>query len=79
MPGCEKQRISANNFGWHLELDKRYVCSVLDKSGMRQARSAVTPESKEAMATAENAEKKFISVTRTVIETIAHWLDGVSV
>ena len=44
----------------HLELDERYVRSVLDKSGMGQANSAVTPGSKEAMTTTGSAGKNFL-------------------
>ena len=40
--------------------DKRYGRPVLDKSGMGQEKSAVTPGGKEAMSTAENAEKKVL-------------------
>ena len=39
--------------GRHLELDERYVRSVVDRSGMGQAESAGERGSKEAMATAE--------------------------
>ena len=31
-----KRTSSVDNVGWHLELDERYVRSVLDKSGMEQ-------------------------------------------
>ena len=55
-----KRQMSVDSFGWHLELDERYGRSVLDKSGMGQEKSAVTPGSKEATATAENAEKKVL-------------------
>ena len=55
--------------GWHLELDERYVRSVLDKSGMGQANSAVTPGSKDAVTTTGSAGKS--SWTRKAIETIA--------
>ena len=48
------------NFGWHLALYERYVRCVLDRSGMRQAKSTLTPRSKEAMVTPEHAKKKFL-------------------
>ena len=43
-----------------LSFDERYGRSELDKCGMGQEKSAVTPGSKEAMSTAENAEKKVV-------------------
>ena len=52
-----KRSIPVDNFGRHRELDERYARSVLDKSGMGQAKPAVTPRSKKAMATAGDAEK----------------------
>ena len=35
-----KRRVSVVNFGCHLEFDERHVRSVLDRSGMGQAKSA---------------------------------------
>ena len=40
--------ISVDNFGWHLELYDRYVRSVLEKSGMSQAKAMVAPGKNEA-------------------------------
>ena len=38
-----KRTSSVDHVEWHLELDERYVRSVLDKSGMAYAESVVTP------------------------------------
>ena len=48
-----KRRVPVVNFGLHFDLDERYVRSVVDRSGMGQAKSAGELGSKEAMATAE--------------------------
>ena len=64
VPGYErrehflKRTISENSCGWRFGLNERDVRCVLDKSDVGQAKSAVTPGSKEAMSTAEHAEKK---------------------
>ena len=58
-----KRKTSGDNLGWHLELGERYVRSARDKPGMGYASSVVTPGSKEAMVTAEHAEKKFLDTS----------------
>ena len=40
-----KRAMSVGNCGCHLQLDDRYVRSVLDNSGMRQAKTRVPPGS----------------------------------
>ena len=64
--GCERQGhflkriISADNFGWRAQLDEFYVRSVLDKSGLDQAKAVVTPGSKEASTAATAAQGKHV-------------------
>ena len=41
-----KRRISVDNFGWHVELDQRYVNSLLDAMAMNHCKSMATPGSK---------------------------------
>ena len=41
-----KRRISVDNFGWHVELDQRYVKSLLDAMAMNHCKSMATPGSK---------------------------------
>ena len=41
-----KRRISVDNFGWHVELDQRYVKSLLDVMAMNHCKSMATPGSK---------------------------------
>ena len=41
-----KRRISVDNFGWHVELNKRYVKSLLDAMAMNHCKSMATPGSK---------------------------------
>ena len=41
-----KRRISVDNFGWHVELDLRYVKSLLDAMAMNHCKSMATPGSK---------------------------------
>ena len=41
-----KRRISVDNFGWHVELDQRYVKSLLDAMAMDHCKSMATPGSK---------------------------------
>ena len=41
-----KRRISVENFGWHVELDQRYVKSLLDAMAMNHCKSMATPGSK---------------------------------
>ena len=41
-----KRRISVDNFGWHVELDQRYVRSLLDAMAMNHFKSMATPGSK---------------------------------
>ena len=50
-----KRTISVDNFGWHLELEARHVLSVLDKSGMGQAKAVVTLRNNEASGAATAA------------------------
>ena len=40
-----KRRISVDNFGWHVELDLRYVKSLLDAMAMNHCKSMATPGS----------------------------------
>ena len=40
-----KRRISVDNFGWHVELDQRYVKSLLDAMAMNHCKSMATPGS----------------------------------
>ena len=42
-----KRRICVDDFGWHVELDQKYVESLLDAMGMDNCRSMATPRSKE--------------------------------
>ena len=42
-----KRKISVDWYGWHLELDGRYVQGVLEKTGMAQCKAMATPGSKE--------------------------------
>ena len=41
-----KRRISVDDFGWHVELDQRYVKSLLDAMAMNHCKSMATPGSK---------------------------------
>ena len=41
-----KRRISVDEFGWHVELDQRYVRSLLDVMAMNHCKSMATPGSK---------------------------------
>ena len=41
-----KLRISVDEFGWHVEVDQRYVKSLLDKMAMNHCTSMATPGSK---------------------------------
>ena len=41
-----RRRISVDNFGWHVELDQRYVKSLLDAMAMNHCKSMDTPGSK---------------------------------
>ena len=41
-----KRRISVDNFGWHVELDQRYVKRLLDAMAMNHCKSMTTLESK---------------------------------
>ena len=41
-----KRRISVDNSGWHVELDKRYVKKFLDATAMNHCKSMATPGSK---------------------------------
>ena len=41
-----KRRISVDDFGWHVELDQRYVKSLLDAMAMNHCNSMATPGSK---------------------------------
>ena len=38
-----KRRISVDDFGWHVELDQRYVKSLLDALAMNHCKSMATP------------------------------------
>ena len=51
-----KRRISVDEFGWHVELDQRYVKSLLDTMAMNHCKSMATPESKGQEG--NNATKK---------------------
>ena len=37
-----KRRISVDNFGWHVELDQKYVKSLLDAMAMNHGKSMAT-------------------------------------
>ena len=41
-----KRRTSVDNFGWHVELDERYVKSLLDAVAMNHCKLMATPGSK---------------------------------
>ena len=41
-----KRRTSVDNFGWHVELDERYVKSLLDAVAKNHCKSMATPGSK---------------------------------
>ena len=41
-----KRRISVVDFGWHVELDQRYVKSLLDATAMNHCKTMTTPGSK---------------------------------
>ena len=41
-----KRRIRVDSFGWHVELDQRYVKSLLDAMAMNQCKSMATSGSK---------------------------------
>ena len=41
-----KRRISVDEFGWHVELDQKYVKSFLDAMAMNHCKSMATPGSK---------------------------------
>ena len=41
-----KRRISVDEFGWHVEVDQRYVKSLLDAMAMNHCKSMATPGSK---------------------------------
>ena len=43
---CLQRRISVDDFGWHVELDQRYVKSLLDAMAMNHCKSMATPGSK---------------------------------
>ena len=45
-PERQKRRISVDNFGWHVELEPRYVKSLLDAMAMNHCKSMATPGSK---------------------------------
>ena len=62
-----KRTISEDNLGWLLELDERCVRSVLDKSGMDQAKAVVRPGGKEASTAATAPEEN--NLTRAATET----------
>ena len=42
-----KRRTRVDNFGWHVELDQRYLKSLLDAMAMNHCKSMTTPGSKE--------------------------------
>ena len=54
-----KRRISVDNFGWHVELDQRYVKSLLDAMAMNHCKSMATPGSKgqEGNSTTEKLDQ----------------------
>ena len=41
-----KRRICVDNFRWHVELDQRYVKSLLDAMAVNHCKSVATPGSK---------------------------------
>ena len=41
-----ERRISVDNFGWHVELDQRYVKSLMDAMAMNRCKSMASPGSK---------------------------------
>ena len=55
-----KRRISVGEFGWHAELDQRYVKSLLDAMAMNHCKSMATPGSKgqEGNSETENLDSK---------------------
>ena len=52
-----KRRISVDDFGWHVELDQRYVKSLLDAMAMNHCRSMATPGSKGQESSHVGTEK----------------------
>ena len=42
-----KRRICADDSGWHVEMDQRYVRNLLDATGMNQCKSMAAPGSKD--------------------------------
>ena len=69
-----KRRVSVVNFGCHLEFDERDVRSVLDKSGMGQAKSAGERGSKEAMATAETCLDQILRYVQQARLPLNGWI-----
>ena len=53
-----KRRISVDNFGWHVELDQRYVKSLLDAMAMNHCKSIATPGPKGQESSRNVAELK---------------------
>ena len=49
-----KRRICVDDSGWHIEMDERYVRSLLDTTGMNQCKSMATPGSKDQERQATN-------------------------
>ena len=52
-----KRRISVDDFGWHVELDQRYVKSLLDAMTMNHCKSMATPGSKGQESSHVETEK----------------------
>ena len=51
-----KHRICVDDSGWHIEMDQRYVRSLLDTMGMNQCKSMATPGSKDQERQATNGK-----------------------
>ena len=49
-----KRRICVDDSGWHVEMDQRYVRSLLETMGMNQCQSMATPGSKDQERQATN-------------------------
>ena len=52
-----KRRISVDDFGWHVELDQRYVKSLLNAMAMIHCKSMATPGSKGQESSYVDTEK----------------------
>ena len=68
-----KRRICVDEFGWHNELDQRYVKSLLDAMAMNQCKSMATPESKvqECQSATEKLDPKEHESSDLVLESVS--------